>query len=290
MYKQVCCNSLCKTTTHGIRNAYLSKLRHALWNMAKSRFESIIDESEEGVKKMNEELLYDLVKSDSILLLNDTLLTFYNEKNTEHIGELDAIKELINGKEYIEADAKIAVLPISNEAEEVNKIVFEIINQITQKEKYTLSEEEINALLTIADYCPIRYGPAVYSARVLINTQYGNETLTWEDEELCTAGIDYRKSNIRIDEDLNQNNNIIIYPNPATSELNFKVLFNSKCPKGSISTVEITDVLGNIVLKKEYQEVLQIGKINILVLSKGMYIFKYSCGTTEIYRKSFVIN
>ena len=252
--------------------------------------ELTFSEEEEGLKKMDEELLFDLLKSDSTLLENDTLAEFYNEKLEEHTGKLNEIIELINNKENETVNTKLDDLPINSEAEEINKVVFEIANNVTQRENYELEEEELNDLLTIAEYCPIRYGPAVYSARVLINTQYGNETLTWEDEELCTAGIDYRKSNIRIDEDLNQNNNIIIYPNPATSELNFKVLFNSKCPKGSISTVEITDVLGNIVLKKEYQEVLQIGKINILVLSKGMYIFKYSCGTTEIYRKSFVIN
>ena len=253
--------------------------------------ELIFDEAEEGVKKMNEELLYDLVKTDSSLLLNDTLLTFYNENNTEHIGELDAIKDLINSKENSEADDKISALPISNEAEEVNKIVIEIINQVTQKDNYKLTDEEIEVLLSIAEYCPIRYGPAVYSARVLINTQYGYEALFWDDEELCISGIDYRKSNPNVpDKEIASTNDFAIFPNPTSSELNFKLQDALACKNGENTNLEILDILGNIVLKKEYQGTVSAGKVDISILANGIFLLKYSCSNNEIYRKSFVVN
>jgi hypothetical protein len=253
--------------------------------------ESIFDEAEEGVKKMNEELLYDLVKTDSSLLLNDTLLAFYNEKNTEHLGELDAIKDLISSKENSEADDKISALPISNEAEEVNKIVFEIFNQVTQKDNYKLTDEEIDVLLSIAEYCPIRYGPAVYSARVLINTQYGYEALYWDDEDLCISGIDYRKSNLNSpSKEISSTNDFAIFPNPTSSELNFKMQNTIGCKNGVNTKIEIYDLLGNMVLKKEYLGSVPFGKIDISILANGVFLFKYSCSSNEIYRKSFVVN
>jgi hypothetical protein len=48
--------------------------------------------------------------------------------------------------------------------------------------------------------------------------------------------------------------------------------------------------LGNLVIKKEFDGFMQNGKIIISILANGAYIIKYSCGTNEIYRESFVVN
>lgn len=247
---------------------------------------------EEGLKKLNEELLYSMLKNDSSLLVNDTLQAFYDQKEIQHTGMLDEIRSLINGKEYIEAETKLADLPLNNEAEEANKAVYEILNKVEQREMYILSGEEMEILQTIANYCPIRYGQAVYSARVLIQTQYGYETSYWNDEELCISGIDYRRSNpnIKPETDLEFIKEFMIYPNPASTELNFKVQNSTGCLEGSDTKIEILDILGNSVLKKEYNGFVATGHLNISFLANGVYIIKFACVNNQIYRESFIIN
>ena len=160
-----------------------------------------------------------------------------------------------------------------------------------QKGNYKLTDDEIEVLLNIAEYCPIRYGPAVYIARVLINTQYGYEALFWNDEELCISGIDYRKSNPNVpSKEISTTNDFVIFPNPTASELNFKIQNAVACKNGEDTKIEILDILGNIVLKKEYKGSVPTGKIDISILPNGVFLLKYSCSTSEIYRKSFVVN
>lgn len=249
-------------------------------------------EDEEGTKRLNEELLYSILKNDTSLLENDTLEEFYDEKTGEHTGKLSEIKELINNEEYTEATAKLTILPLSNEAEEANKAVYEILNKIEQREKYILTDDEIEILQTIAEYCPVKYGQAVFSARVLISTQYGYEGSYWNDDVLCSADIGYRRANPNqqsLTDDFS-NNDFTIYPNPASTELNFKVRNSIHCSDVTNTKIEILDVLGNVVIKKEFEGFMQNGKLNITILANGAYIIKYSCGSNEIYRESFVVN
>ncbi len=72
--------------------------------------------------------------------------------------------------------------------------------------------------------------------------------------------------------------------------MNFKVKSSNHCTDNTHSKIEVLDVLGNIVLKKEYDGFVSQGKINITILANGAYIIKYSCGNNEISRQSFVVN
>lgn len=126
----------------------------------------------------------------------------------------------------------------------------------------------------------------------MISTQYGYEASYWNDEELCTVGVAYRRGN-PINQSLintNLNNDFTIYPNPASTEINFKVKNSNSCKEGSNTKIEILDLLGNSVIKKEYNGFMQVGKINISILANGAYLIKYSCGKNEIYRQTFVVN
>jgi hypothetical protein len=60
-------------------------------------------------------------------------------------------------KEFDQAEDKLTTLPLSNEAEEINKTVFEIINQVKQREDYVFTEDEFNTLMEIAELCPVKY-------------------------------------------------------------------------------------------------------------------------------------
>jgi hypothetical protein len=166
-----------------------------------------------------------------------------------------------------------------------------VINQLDQREIQALTSGEMEILMSIADYCPFRYGQAVYSARVLIKSQYGYETMFWDDEDRCVRGVDFRKANpLQLVVNETANNDFVIYPNPVSTELNFKIQQTSNCSCSTNTNIEIVDIFGKSVLKKEYNGFLQSGKINISILANGAYIIKYSCGNSEIYRLSFVVN
>jgi hypothetical protein len=118
------------------------------------------------------------------------------------------------------------------------------------------------------------------------------ETSYWDDEEICTSEINYRKANPNHQPEIEalSNKDFTIYPNPASTELNFKVQNSTHCSDGSNTRIEILDVLGSVVIRKEFEGFMQNGKLNISILAKGLYLFKYSCGNNEIYRQSFVVN
>lgn len=71
---------------------------------------------------------------------------------------------------------------------------------------------------------------------------------------------------------------------------NFKIQNSIECGEGSNTKIEIMDVLGNAVIKNEYEGFVQNGKINISILANGVYIIRYSCGNNEIYRQPFIVN
>ncbi len=239
---------------------------------------------------MDEELLYAMLKTDTVLLENDTLLQFYEAVKYEHTGQLSGIKEFIDLKDYEAADGMISALSSSNESEVANKQVYEILNQIEQREYYLLSDEEIELLLDLAAHCPNKYGQAVYSARVLIRTQNGYENYYWDDQEICSANIAYRKAAAKLEEKAQPEKDFIIYPNPATNELNFAVKNTADCGENVQMSIEIRDILGNLVLKKVYTEFQTTDNINIAMLANGAYIISYSCGDAVSSHHSFIIH
>ena len=254
----------------------------------KESIDAVVEEDEQGTKKIDEELLYAMLKTDTVLLENDTLNEFYESVKDEHTGQLNDIRESINAKEFEAADELLTILSSTNEAEEANKIVYGILNQVEQRENYVLTNEEIETLLDIAEHCPAKYGQAVFSARVLIRTQYGYENYYWDDQELCSTGVGYRRASLIDTAAISSDKGFIIYPNPASTELNFKVSGLNDCANNT--KIEIRDILGNMVLSKEYDGFVSQGKINITILANGAYIIKYSCGNNEISRQSFVVN
>ena len=256
----------------------------------KANIDTTLEEEEQGTKKMDEELLYTILKTDSVLLENDTLLDFYEAVKDEHTGQLSSIKEFIDLKDYGAAEGMISALSSTNESEVANKQVYEILNQIEQREYYLLSDEEIELLLDLAAHCPNKYGQAVYSARVLIRTQNGYENYYWDDQEICSANIAYRKAAAKLEEKAQPEKDFIIYPNPATNELNFAIKNTADCGENVQMSIEIRDILGNLVYVKLYTEFVATGKINIDILANGAYIISYSCGNTASSHHSFIIH
>ncbi len=85
----------------------------------------------------------------------------------------------------------------------------------------------------------------------------------------CTVGL----------EEINYNNKISIIPNPAKD----KIKINAQPPATKSNSIEITNVMGKIVLKK----VLPVEKedVEVSFLSAGVYFVKQTIGKQTLYAK-----
>ena len=143
----------------------------------------------------------------------------------------------------------------------LNSVTLNIIlvygeSHFSGRDAYVLTNEELETLMNIANYCPIKYGQGVYSARVMIRSQPGYETSYWNDEELCISGIDYRKANPNSDMNMDSltNLNFVIYPNPASTELNFKLKNTDVSQLENQISIQVFDILGSAVIEKRYEQ------------------------------------
>jgi len=152
-----------------------------------------------------------------------------------------------------------------------------------------LTEDEMNTLQIIAAYCPYRYGQAVYSARVLINTQYGHESEYWDDELLCIYGITYRRAHL---EELRDSSKVAdyirFYPNPASNTLTYELGDQLDCKINNAFLILIRDMQGNLVASKSIDTNKKKGTIDLTKLSNGQYIVSVYCGKEVLYLQKIV--
>lgn len=81
-------------------------------------------------------------------------------------------------------------------------------------------------------------------------------------------------------------NQVMVYPNPANEILNILSLNNAN----SVESIEITDVLGRLVLRSgEYKGIQKVVTVNISQLKKGTYFIKIAL-KSGINNKTFIID
>lgn len=110
-------------------------------------------------------------------------------------------------------------------------------------------------LLSVAMLCPYEGGRAVYLARAMV--ALFNDTIVFNDSTACVqAWHHYRK----LEKDTGVGIKVLLFPNPATDELNYNLTANEKNPVIKIDifnlsgqllqTVEKTSLSGKIQLRK----------------------------------------
>lgn len=250
----------------------------------------IIDEESQGAKQMSEEYIYDKLKNmPELLLVNDSLLAYYEEQQTKYIGDLDEIKVAMSDGDYAQVEEKINEVIVTEYQQEADKIVYTILKDVEQREGYVLTETELEELLIIADYCPIRHGSAVYIARTIINSQAGYEYRAWNDDELCIEGITYRRANLINTENETNENKISIYPNPTNHLLYFDISDKNVISCNEIKNYSIKTINGKIILNKQYSESVKSGVIDISSFADGIYIIEFICKDNSLTNFKFII-
>lgn len=227
--------------------------------------------------------LYNLLQMDTIQqTLQDLpvpeLTDFSNNNSNTNIGKLYDLNTAVNT-----GDATIATFAINNfnpenAIEQYLKDVYTI--NISYHTNDTLTGSEISTLQAIAQLCPYESGPAVYNARVLLSTV---DTAVYVNECEIVPLLSSHK-NLIIEDD-NRNDNIVIFPNPATYKLNLTVILQ----EGETATLTIYDITGKLILSDTFNSDNEAKEISVSALSEGMYIYKVNVNNENVKQGKLII-
>ncbi|MBK7938397.1 MAG: T9SS type A sorting domain-containing protein [Lewinellaceae bacterium] len=117
-----------------------------------------------------------------------------------------------------------------------------------------LSSTDLATLESIAEQCPLKGGDAVYEARAIISHFEGIE---YDDRDLCgTQNRQSRREKSPI------NNQIIVFPNPASDQINWTD------PGGRVATIKVLNTLGQLSVEITNTK----PPVGIVNLPQGFYV------------------
>ena len=184
--------------------------------------------------------------------------------NEDLLFTLDSIRLLINNT--VVMDSCLAILNT------VNKV------RLNQIEIDSISFQEIQTLIPIAESCPEYSGDGVYIARGLLSMYLSDDFPTFED---CVSGsIEPRSINKKA-----YDQKLTIFPNPATDQIT--VSFNLK--DNESGKLIILDIAGNQIYMKNISNDIDELKIGTNIYSSGIYIVKYISDTGKEDIRKLVI-
>jgi hypothetical protein len=132
-------------------------------------------------------------------------------------------------------------------------------------------------IFVFAANCPATEGAAVYRARILCNI-IDNTNYNYNGD--CIVDEQYRKANFNksTTTTADNNNDIIVYPNPATNQLTVS------SGKYSVNRIEIKDILGRIFISMGSGELVEPHTANIINttnLPSGLYFIEITNTATH---------
>ncbi len=226
---------------------------------------------------MNQKQVFEELRSDPSLMNlgteNDAeLQEFYDYALGTNLGALTYVKELLGQNDESQAETVNSQVTPENLIEYNEKTVNEIYLQTWAEDIFVLTTEQIQTLNDIALQNPISGGPAVYTARVMLNidvNDFGEE----EQNRIATGGKTPGEREI------------MLYPNPANGEAIFKCnLF-----EGEKGMLDIYDVLGTNIESYALKEGANEINLNTKNLSAGVYVFKITANNEFIGANRLVI-
>jgi hypothetical protein len=230
-------------------------------------------------KWFDERTLYsELEENPSAMQSETTLENFYDEKSDESVGKLkdynNTLAELSVAPDSVtyaqklgEAKQKNAAIPATHKYEQNEKAMNEIfLNNIATQGIDLFDSQQTNLIRNLAQACPYVEGKAVYLARVLYSLI--EPSVIFDDESICANGGYYKKEQEEAVED-QAVKFAYITPNPANNKaqlfLNLEVQEAGK--------LQLTDLLGNVVLKYDIISDKTVQEINLESINSGTYFY-----------------
>ena len=240
-----------------------------------------IDDADKRLYVMQEQL-YRLAKEDPTLVVNSGSIQQFIYDN--QWSSLDFIyfigKYLAEGKRDV-ADILLGMWTGNSEMD-VNYWTY-YKWMITMAENRDWMPDK-DAVLAVANLCPVKNGTIVYAYRNLFNaiTQRINKFDNSCGGELG-RGVKKQQGFIRLKPKpviAESNNNSILFPNPDNNVVMFK--------QKNLKTISVVDMIGNVVLNKQLFS-NNDATINVKGLTNGVYVIKSTTTDGKIASNKLIV-
>lgn len=148
-----------------------------------------------------------------------------------------------------------------------------ITEQVLPGETYDITVEDLVARVFVRNSLPVVIGVESYivnRTNPIADTDSSNN-----DFGLATIWYNEYRNGVSVNE-VNYNNNITTFPNPAVDELNIEM----QTANLNAVSVELIDLTGKVVLAKSFENSYKEGafRVNVADINNGMYILKVTNG------------
>jgi len=225
---------------------------------------------------VQENLSTQLIELDSIFVANDSTMDStaranwqmnYDSIDIQLIAIIDAEQQIISTNATARLSLINSAITMANNLPEstiyeqnVNKIDMIILNTVAiGNTSFTVDQQD--DIMDVGAQCPLAGGKIVYAARSLWQL-FDNDLGIFNDATNCLSeGYLMRPSHT--------NSNVkdfSVYPNPAANNLTIAL-----SEQYTTISIECRNILGNIVLKKDYEKGNENIQVDISALSAGNY-------------------
>ena len=206
------------------------------------------------VKYTAKDYLYDDLIIDSIKYdWNDTIIEFIDEYESSDAFQLKEAERLMSINDMEPAkDLLQSIIPSINTLQNLKDILSLQMDSLAQD----TTSQAYQQIVALANSCPYTNGKAVYYARALLISQWGN--IEFDDQDLCSEEVysSERRGNPSI-----VTSKIQIIPNPVASVFTVK-----NDSEKEIAQYEIRDMQGRLLLASSGNT------IDLSKYSQGYYI------------------
>jgi uncharacterized repeat protein (TIGR01451 family) len=158
----------------------------------------------------------------------------------------------------------------------LNSIYFNTISK--GHDNYSAAEEQ--ALMQIAAGCPLEGGATVLKARSMLGYTRWQR---WDDMSGCISPSPKNLISGTKEEIIALGEDFILYPNPASSQLNLMMVSG----ENEAFHVQITNTLGQNIILKDFNANKKIGTIDISNLNNGIYYLSIIRSDKKVITKVF---
>ena len=233
--------------------------------------------NEEASAWFGKKALLQIIEDDTALAADSILQIFYDSAYNAPVKLLDSVITLCYDSMFTEAeDLNNSIVP-GNDIEALIKAM----NYYFIYEKFdttSLSSGDITELQYLAGQCPFVYGPAVYSARVILA---GIEA----DSIIYISSCEQNTPEARLANPVHiqQGPRYLLYPNPANDRLIIEI-FNTDSIAGKL---ELYNFLG----KKMFEQVISASPANVSLagIPSGIYLCVLKENNNRVYSQKLII-
>lgn len=220
----------------------------------------------------NRENAYKLMKRDSSLVSSTSREEFMEATEVENMGMLVTVSDTIASGDLTTAENINNGIVDTNVIENNKRTVNDIIISRTINGVLILSASDSSTLLSIALQDAIHGGEAVYRARAILRLRIADNNSGSQARTTKDAIPFFTRTNIEV------------YPIPSSG------LIYIKTDNTLIRMIKVQDVIGRIILEKQWKSDNNICKLDLNSLVSGCYSLLINDDSGKLYVNKIILN